>query len=150
MAVRTKSQLLADIASVINDNTSGDISPADVRGIFTDIVDSLSGETFDASFDGQGNTIAAGVDVWRPVVVGGTITKAALVADLSGSITITVRKYSPDGGALGSATVLGTLSLSSARHGASTPSWAVTAGDVLEFEPSAITGVTKLFVRLST
>jgi hypothetical protein len=150
MAVKSKAQILTDLAAAINDNTAGEITPADVRGIFTDIVDSLSGETFDASFDGQGNVITSGVDVWRPVLVGGPISKAALVADVAGSVTVTVRKYTPAGGALGSATLLGTLTLTSAQHAASTPSWAVAAGDVLEIEPSAVTAITKLFVRLST
>jgi len=108
-----------------------------------------SSERFDAAFDGQGNTLSAAA-VLRPVIAGGTIIAAAAVADSAGTSTITVRKYTPSGGSLGTATDLGTLSLTASRHASSAPSWAVSAGDVLEIEVSATTGITKLFVRLST
>jgi hypothetical protein len=40
MSVKTIANLLTDTATVINDNTTRDISPADVRGAFTDLIDS--------------------------------------------------------------------------------------------------------------
>lgn len=110
------------------------------------------GERWDASFDGQGNVITAGISSFRHVAATATITQAALVADQSGSITITVKKYTPSGGALGSATTLGTIALSSAQHNRSTGlTWAVTAGDVIEFVTTAtISTVTRVFVGLGT
>ena len=85
-----------------------------------------------------------------PVALTQTLTQAALVADVSGSVTVTVKKYTPSGGALGSATTLGTVVLSSAVHARSTGlTWAVTAGDVLEFTPSSITSVKRLRVKLA-
>ena len=41
MAVRTLAQLRAEIANLLRDNATGDISAADVRQVFTDVVDSL-------------------------------------------------------------------------------------------------------------
>ena len=109
------------------------------------------GETWDASFDGQGQVVVSGTTSFRPVASTGTIAKAALVGDVSGAVTVTVKKYTPTGGALGSATTLGTIALATAQHNSSTPSWSVTAGDVLEFSlGGTITSVTKVFVRLST
>jgi hypothetical protein len=46
MAVKTKAQILAEIASLIADNTTGDISALDMRTVFTDITDSY----FDAPY----------------------------------------------------------------------------------------------------
>lgn len=40
MAVKTKTQILAEIASLFADNTTGDISASDLRTVTTDIVDS--------------------------------------------------------------------------------------------------------------
>lgn len=42
MTVKNRATLLADLATAINDNTTGDVTPADVRGILTDIIDSLT------------------------------------------------------------------------------------------------------------
>lgn len=109
------------------------------------------GETWDASFDGQGQVVVSGTLLYRPVASTGTIAKAALVGDVSGAVTVTVKKYTPAAGALGSSTTLGTIALATAQHNSSTPSWAVTAGDVLEFSlGGTIATVTKVFVRLST
>ncbi len=44
MAVKTKAQILSDTASVLADNTSGDITPSDVRSVLTDVVDSYKDE----------------------------------------------------------------------------------------------------------
>ena len=72
-----------------------------------------------------------------PINQSGQITAAALVADVSGSITITAKRYTPAGGAIGAATTLGTIALSSAQHNQDTTlsGWttSVTSGDVLEF-----------------
>lgn len=40
MTVRTRSQLNGDADSLLADNTTGDISPADVRGRIKDLADS--------------------------------------------------------------------------------------------------------------
>lgn len=40
MAIKTKAQILAEIASLLADNTSGDISAQDVRTVVNDITDS--------------------------------------------------------------------------------------------------------------
>lgn len=42
MAVKTKAQILAEIAALFADNTTGDISASDLRTVTTDIVDSYS------------------------------------------------------------------------------------------------------------
>jgi len=42
MAVKTKAQLLAEVASLLADNTTGDISASDVRTCLNDIIDSAS------------------------------------------------------------------------------------------------------------
>lgn len=106
-------------------------------------------DVFDPSWDGQGQVITGEV-ILVPVAVTQTLTQAALVADVSGSVTVTVKKYTPSAGALGSATTLGTVALSSAVHTRSTGlSWAVTAGDVLEFTPSSITSVKRLRAKLA-
>lgn len=40
MAIKTKAQILAEISSLLADNTTGDISAADVRTVVNDITDS--------------------------------------------------------------------------------------------------------------
>jgi len=42
MAVKTKAQILAEIASLLADNTTGDISASDIRTCLNDIVDSYA------------------------------------------------------------------------------------------------------------
>ena len=42
MAVKTQAQLLAEVASLLADNTTGDISASDVRTCLNDIIDSAS------------------------------------------------------------------------------------------------------------
>lgn len=109
------------------------------------------GEKWAVAFDGQGAVVASGVKAFRPVIASGTINKAAIVGDPSGSVTVTVNKYTPSAGALGSPTSLGTIALASVAQNSSTPSWAVSAGDVLEFTPGGtIATCTKVFVSLST
>ena len=46
MAVKTKAQILAEIASLLADNTTGDISASDIRTCLNDITDSY----FDAPY----------------------------------------------------------------------------------------------------
>lgn len=41
MALKTKAELLSEIATAINDNTSGDVTPADVRTMLVNMVDSM-------------------------------------------------------------------------------------------------------------
>lgn len=48
MAVKTKAAILAEIASLLADNTTGDISASDVRTCLNDIVDSY-GEVLEAT-----------------------------------------------------------------------------------------------------
>lgn len=102
------------------------------------------------AFDGQGSVIASGVSVFKQVFLTGTITKAALVGDAAGAITLTVKRYTPSGGALGSATTLGTIALASTQHDLDTVSWSVTAGDVLEIlTGGTISTVTRVNYDLS-
>ena len=42
MTARTRTGLATQISTLLADNDSGDISEADVRSVFTDIVDSLN------------------------------------------------------------------------------------------------------------
>lgn len=48
MAVKTKAQILAEIASLLADNTTGDISALDIRTCLNDITDSY-GELFEVT-----------------------------------------------------------------------------------------------------
>ena len=41
MTKRTHTELTSQISSLLPDNTSGDISPEDIRSVFTDVGDSL-------------------------------------------------------------------------------------------------------------
>lgn len=109
------------------------------------------GEKWAVAFDGQGAVVASGVKAFRPVIASGTINKAAIVGDPSGSVTVTVQKYTPSAGVLGSPTSLGSIALASVAQNSSTPSWAVSAGDVLEFTlGGTIATCTKVSVSLST
>lgn len=112
-------------------------------------------EKWRATFDGQGSVIETAIKAYLPVVATGTIASAALVADVAGSITITAKRYTPSGGALGSATTLGTIALSSAVHVRDTTlsGWtkSVTAGDVLELSTGGtIATLTRLTAMLAT
>ena len=41
MTKRTHTELTSQVSSLFPDNTSGDISPEDIRSVFTDVSDSL-------------------------------------------------------------------------------------------------------------
>ena len=90
-----------------------------------------------ATFDGQGSVVETAKSVLVPVERTGTISAASVVGDASGSITITVNRYTPTAGAIGSATVLGTIALASVQSNRDTTlsGWttAVSEGDLLEF-----------------
>lgn len=106
-----------------------------------------------ATFDGQGSVVATATKKLIPVDATGNITAATVVGDVSGSVTITCKKYTPSGGSLGSATTLGTIVLSSAQHNRDTTltGWTLglTAGDVVEISlGGTIASVTKLTVQL--
>lgn len=80
----------------------------------------------------------------------GSINTVVLSASPSGSVTLTVKRYTPVSGVLGSATTLGTVTLSSSQHAIFTGlNWAVTAGDLLSMEISGIS-IELLHVILST
>jgi hypothetical protein len=105
------------------------------------------------TFDGQGSAIQASKSVLVPVERAGVITAASLVGDASGSITITVKRYTPSSGSLNGATSLGTIALSSAQHARDTTlaGWttSLSAGDVLEFVTTAtIATVTRVTCKL--
>ena len=116
--------------------------------------DLVSQGAWRVSFDGQGNVLdSAAPKAYRPVGAAGTIAQVALVGDVSGSVT--VKRYTPSGGALGSATTLGTIALSSAVHNRDTTlsGWttSVSAGDVLEISiGGTIASLTHLDVHIST
>jgi hypothetical protein len=119
----------------------------DGEGVTTCTV--TSGETFDPTWGNGVGTISADV-LLIPVARTQTLTQAALVASVSGSVTVTVKRYTPSGGALGAATTLGTVTLTSAVYNRVTGlEWAVTAGDVLEFTPSGISSITKLQAKIA-
>jgi hypothetical protein len=106
-----------------------------------------------ATFDGQGSTVTSDESVLVPIERSGVITAASLIADASGSITITVNRYTPSAGSLGSATLLGTIAISSAQHNRDTTlsGWTTTlsAGDVLEFVTGGtIATVTRVTVKV--
>ncbi|MEY2867882.1 MAG: hypothetical protein RIR01_282 [Bacteroidota bacterium] len=73
MAVKTKAQILAEISSLLADNTTGDISALDVRTVVNDITDSYE------------NLITAGTtsQYWR----GDKTWQTFPVTELTGSLT---------------------------------------------------------------
>ena len=93
-----------------------------------------------ATWDGSGMVIATGIAALRPCVAAGTLNAATLVSTLSGTCEVTVNRYTPAGGALGSPTLLGTITLTGAAyvHDATLSGWTKTfaAGDVLELVTS--------------
>jgi hypothetical protein len=100
------------------------------RSQITGVLDDIAGEFLSDSALTTGEK-----KLLRAVEAASTISTASIVLDASDSITVTVRKYTPSAGSLGSATALGTISTSSAQHNRSTGlSWSVAAGDVLELE----------------
>lgn len=107
-----------------------------------------------ATFDGQGSVVQGSKTVLVPVERPGVITAAALVGDAVGSITIDVKRYTPSGlGTLGSATTMGSISVSSRQHIRDTTlsGWttSVSAGDVLSFATSGtIATVTRVTVKV--
>ena len=42
MTKRTKTELASQVSSILPDNTTAEISPADIRSVFTDVGDSLT------------------------------------------------------------------------------------------------------------
>ena len=42
MTKRTKTELASQVSSLLPDNTTAEISPADIRSVFTDYADSLA------------------------------------------------------------------------------------------------------------
>lgn len=112
-----------------------------------------SAEKWDATFDGQGSVVSANVTVYRAVTATGNITAGVLVADASGNATVSITRHTPSGGALGSGTALGNLTLSSAVHSRDTTltGWtkSVTVGDVLAIKTESATAATRLTVNLT-
>ena len=155
---RTNAEVLSDIgASPEAGNTSLTTTGTIATGTWnaTAIEDTKLDLRVDhgATFDGQGSAITASESVLVPVERDGVIKAASLVGDASGTITITVKRYTPSAGSLGSATSLGTIALSSAQHARDTTlsGWttSLSAGDVLEFVTTAtIATVTRVTVKL--
>lgn len=106
-------------------------------------------------FSGQGSALTTGVKFYSPVLRTGVIKGWELVLDQTGSVTITVKRFTPSSGSLGSEATLGTMTVTSARHARNNTEtdWAVTAGDVIEFEitaaSTALTASAKLKVEES-
>ncbi len=107
-----------------------------------------------ATFDGQGSVVQGSKTVLVPVERSGVITAAALVGDAIGSITIDVKRYTPSGlGTLGSATTMGSITISSRQHIRDTilSGWttSISAGDILSFATSGtIATVTRVTVKV--
>lgn len=70
MAVRTSAELNNLIATLLADNNSGDISPLDIRSVFTDMVDSLAFSTDIPSSSGS-ELIAISMASTSPATGGG-------------------------------------------------------------------------------
>ena len=122
-------------------------------GVFADSFVDLRVDS-GATFDGQGSVITSAESVLVPIERSGTIKAASLVADASGSLTITLSRYTPTGGSLGFATSLGTIALSSAQFARDTSlsGWSnttVSAGDVVQFTTGGtIATVTRSTVKI--
>lgn len=79
MAVKTKAQILAEISSLLADNTTGDISAQDVRTVVNDITDSYE----DIITAGTTSQYWRGDKTWQtlPILeVSGTLTSAQINA----------------------------------------------------------------------
>ena len=87
MAQKTKAQILAEIASLLADNTSGDISASDVRTVVNDITDSYE----DLIAAGTTSQYWRGDKTWQTfptLEVTGTLTAAQINALDTTPITI--------------------------------------------------------------
>lgn len=87
MAVKTKAQILAEIASLLADNTTGDISAQDVRTVVNDITDSYE----DIITAGTTSQYWRGDKSWQtlPLLeVTGSLTSAQILASDVTPITI--------------------------------------------------------------
>jgi len=100
-------------------------------------------------FDGGGSALTTGVEFYTVVMRDGVITGWDMVLDQSGSATITVDRYTPSGGSIGSPTSLGSMSVSSAQHNSATGlSWSVSAGDIIRFELTSASTAKQASARL--
>lgn len=90
-----------------------------------------------AVFDGQGSILQSGVKTYIPITQDCILTAGVLVADVAGSVTVSVGHYTPSAGSLGTITPMGTLALAGAQHLHDTALFGFTllsasAGDVFE------------------
>jgi len=107
------------------------------------------------TFDGGGSVIETAKVVLVPVERAGVIKAATLVADASGSITITITKYDPaaDATTLGSAAAVGSIALATKiiNRDTTLSGWtlAVAEGDILAFTTGGtIATVTRVTCKL--
>ena len=108
-----------------------------------------------ACFDGNGSAIAAGTKVYVPCRFTGTITRASIFADVSGSCVIDVWKdtyanYPPTVADTIAASAKPTLSTAIKNDDSTLTGWttSVTAGDVFGFNVDSATTVTRVVVVL--
>jgi hypothetical protein len=87
MAQKTKAQILAEIASLLADNTTGDISASDVRTVVNDITDSYE----DIIATGTTSQYLRGDKTWQnlPLLeLNGTLTAAQINSSYTTPITL--------------------------------------------------------------
>jgi len=89
MAVKTKAQLLAEVASLLADNTTGDISALDVRTCLNDIIDSASygGKKVYKALLTQSGTSAPVATVLENTLSGTLVWTRASAGNYSGTLT---------------------------------------------------------------
>lgn len=121
----------------------------DVKALDTrvDALELSGGGSFLATFVvGNTSAITTGVKkAYWTVPATGTITKWKIMTDLSSSTSIQVLKAST----LPTFSALGTATMSAAYTATGIPSWAVTAGDILDIEVLSNNNATKLVVELT-
>ena len=128
----------------VSGNVSAYVAPASVTG---------TPAAIGIVIDGGGSTPATGSKGFTQVPYGCTITGWTMLADVSGSAQVTVKKSTYAGFPTTSSIVASAQpNLSSAQKNTSTTltGWttAITAGDVLEFNLDSATTVTRIFLEL--
>ena len=145
----TAARAVMNAAATNHDHSGANITSGLVADDYVDLrVDA------GASFDGQGSVIASSKTVLVPIERAGVITSVSLVGDAAGSITVDLKRYTPNGfGAMGTATDLGSIQVSTRQFLRDTTltGWtkSLSAGDVLSFTTSGtIATVTQVVVKV--
>lgn len=140
MTVRTRAQLKSDAASLLPDNTAGEISPADVRGRVVDIADSalLAEDVAEVAISGDyddldnkptlGSAAAEDAGAFATAAQGGK-ADSALQPDEDDNLAAGFTATSKNLGNLGSAVTISPVN-GNIQHGTNTEAVTITAPSV--------------------